>query len=71
MPFTVKCIGTFKGHKGTVWSMAVYADRLYSGSGDGTIKLWDIADLRRGCLKTVHAHKDCVSQRQQTRSLKK
>ena len=34
---------------------------LYSGSSDGSIKVWDIINFRRGCLKTVIAHKDCVS----------
>lgn len=60
MPFTVKCIGTFKGHKGTIWSMVTYHNNMYSGSSDGSIKVWDISDLRKGCLKTVAAHKDCT-----------
>ncbi len=51
---------SFRGHKGTIRSLVSHADRLYSTGGDGTIKVWDIADFRRGCLKTVHAHKDCV-----------
>ncbi len=34
---------------------------MYSGSSDGSIKVWDVSDLRKGCLKTVVAHKDCVS----------
>ena len=38
-----------------------HRERLYSGSGDGSIKVWDMADLRKGCLKTVAAHRDCVS----------
>lgn len=60
MPFTLKCIGTFRGHKGTIWSLAIYGDRLFSSSSDGTVKVWDVADLRRGCLKTVVAHKEAT-----------
>jgi E3 ubiquitin-protein ligase TRAF7 len=60
MPFTVKCIGTFRGHKGTIWSLLAHANWLFSSSSDGTIKVWDIADLRNGCVKTVSAHKDCA-----------
>jgi E3 ubiquitin-protein ligase TRAF7 len=60
MPFTVKCVGTFRGHKGTIWSLVTYGDKLFSSSSDGTIKVWDIADLRRGCLKTIPAHKEAA-----------
>ena len=52
---------SFRGHKATIWCQAAYGARLYSGSSDGTVKIWDIADLRRGCLKTVPAHKEAVS----------
>ena len=78
MPFTLKCIGTFRylltvlhcfsllclftrGHKATIWCQAAFGAHLYSGSSDGTVKVWDIADLRRGCLKTIPAHKEAVS----------
>jgi E3 ubiquitin-protein ligase TRAF7 len=60
MPFTVKCIGTFKGHKGTIWSLLAHSNWLFSSSSDGTIKVWDTADLRKGCVRTVTAHKDCA-----------
>ena len=50
----------YRGHKGTIWSLVTYGDRLFSSSSDGTIKVWDIADLRRGCLKTIPAHKEAV-----------
>ena len=36
-----KCRGTFVGHNNPVWSLLVHGDRLYSGSGDSTIKVWD------------------------------
>jgi WD40 repeat protein len=50
-----------RGHKGTIWSVVASGGHLYSGSSDGSIKMWDILDLRKGCLRTVSAHKDCVS----------
>ena len=50
-----------RGHKGTIWSLLVHGNWLFSSSSDSTIKVWDIADLRKGCIKTVTAHKDCVS----------
>lgn len=50
-----------RGHQGTIWSLAASSGHLYSGSSDGSIKMWDIQDLRRGCLRTVSAHKDGVS----------
>ncbi len=50
-----------RGHKGTIWSMVTHRNLMYSGSSDGTIKVWATSDLRKGCLKTVAAHKDCVS----------
>eukprot|EP00731_Ephydatia_muelleri_P028328 Em0019g1201a len=41
--------------------MVIAKSRLYSSSSsDGSIKEWDIEDLRRGCLKTVSAHKECA-----------
>ena len=49
-----------RGHKATIWCQAASGSRLYSGSSDGTVKVWDIVDLRRGCLKTVPAHKEAV-----------
>lgn len=80
MPFTLKCIGTFRsvkqtflpdlssipclsicrGHKGTIWSLAIHDDKLISSSSDGTLKVWHAADLRKGCLKTIQAHNEAV-----------
>lgn len=50
-----------RGHKGTIWSMVASCGRLYSGCSDGSIKMWDIADVRR-CMKSIAvAHSDHVS----------
>ena len=34
---------------------------MYSSCSDGSIKMWDVADMRRGCMKTIVAHSDYVS----------
>ena len=48
------------GHKGTIWSLVIHGDKLISSSSDGTLKVWDAADLRKGCLKTVPGHNEAV-----------
>jgi WD40 repeat protein len=41
------CKGTFTGHSGPVWGLAVTDDGLLvSGSSDTTIKIWDVANLK-------------------------
>lgn len=52
---TVKCIGTFVGHGGSVSSVRSYSDYFISGSMDGTIKFWD-ATTKFDCVKTLNAH---------------
>lgn len=43
-----KAVARFKGHRGSVWSLAFSADgkRLASGGSDGTVLLWDISALQ-------------------------
>ncbi|KAL2477764.1 Zinc finger CCCH domain-containing protein 63 [Forsythia ovata] len=43
-----------KGHSGAVCSLVVGANRLYSGSSDSTIRLWDLETLQ--CMQTLHGH---------------
>ena len=54
-----KCRGTFVGHKKPVWSLLVYGDKLYSGSGDMTIKVWDCVVTFKN-LKTLTGHEDQI-----------
>lgn len=48
---SMKCLGTFKGHKRGVWSVKFSnVDRcVATGSGDRTVKLWSLEDFT--CLK--------------------
>ena len=52
---------TFSGHAGSVGSVAFSPDgqALASGSGDGTVKLWDVTSRREVC--TLSGHRDWVS----------
>lgn len=50
-----KCRGTFVGHKSAIWALLVHGDKLYSGSGDNTIKVWDCVVTFRN-LKTLTGH---------------
>ena len=36
---------TFKGHTGSVNSLRVIDKRLFTGSYDGTLRIWDVSDL--------------------------
>jgi len=51
--FKVK--GTFVGHQGQVWCLAVAGDILFSGAGDAEIKCWDTA-ANYCCQKTLQGH---------------
>lgn len=47
--------GTFTGHKGPVWGLAVTNDGfLVSGSSDTTIKIWDVGNLKTKQTLTGH-----------------
>lgn len=46
---------TMKGHNGAVCSLLVGANnKLYSGSCDNTIRVWDLQTLQ--CIQTLHGH---------------
>ncbi|KAM0789231.1 hypothetical protein ACM66B_000074 [Microbotryomycetes sp. NB124-2] len=53
-------LGTFKGHKRGVWTVKFSpTDQcLATGSGDRTIKLWNLTDFT--CIKTFEGHSNSV-----------
>ena len=42
------------GHSDAVRALAVANDRLFSGSYDGTVKVWDVKTME--CLQTLAGH---------------
>ncbi|KAJ2506971.1 hypothetical protein IWW47_001326 [Coemansia sp. RSA 2052] len=53
---SAECLATLRGHTSRIWDICV--DRagamLFSASGDGTVKMWDIRDLHKPqCLHTI------------------
>ncbi|XP_065057671.1 E3 ubiquitin-protein ligase TRAF7-like [Rhopilema esculentum] len=59
MPFTFACIGTFRGHTGTIWALASRGNLLFSAGADLMIKVWDIHDIKnsKGCIQTMIGHR--------------
>lgn len=50
---------TLKGHSSAVISLVVGRHRLYSGSEDETIRVWDVNTLQ--CLQTINGHNNFVT----------
>ncbi|KAM7534202.1 hypothetical protein Aperf_G00000104962 [Anoplocephala perfoliata] len=50
-------LGSFNGHNGVIWSLDVdwTSSKLTSGSGDSTLKLWDISNGKEITSITQHA----------------
>ena len=56
-----KCKGTFVGHQGPVWALAVYGDLLFTGSSDETIKVWETRSSSGfKCKRTLSKHQGIV-----------
>ncbi|XP_007048519.2 PREDICTED: zinc finger CCCH domain-containing protein 63 isoform X1 [Theobroma cacao] len=51
-------IASMEGHSGAVLCLAVRDKKLYSGSVDHTIRVWDTDTLQ--CIKTLNGHEDAV-----------
>ncbi|XP_021893583.1 zinc finger CCCH domain-containing protein 48-like [Carica papaya] len=54
-----RLIGTLKGHTTPVTCLTVGGGKLYSGSMDGTVRVWDTESFV--CINTVEAHSDCIT----------
>lgn len=56
---TGECVGTLKGHNGSVFALGMLSDgRLCSGGGDNMIKIWDLATYK--CIQTLQGHGNYV-----------
>ena len=51
---TCKCLDRLEGHTGGVWCLTLYGNKLFSGSNDRTIRVWD-ADTHKH-LATLEGH---------------
>lgn len=51
-------ISPLKGHIGAVVSLIYGANRLYSGSMDNTIRVWDLETMQ--CIHTLAKHSEVV-----------
>lgn len=57
-PREVRSYGTFTGHTGPVWALAIGDGLLMSGSSDSTIKVWDLTTSK--CKRTLSGHEGIV-----------
>ncbi|XP_042426084.1 zinc finger CCCH domain-containing protein 17-like [Zingiber officinale] len=55
---TVQPMASLDGHLLPVMSLLVHEDKLYSGSMDHTIKVWDLTSLQ--CIQTINGHTSSV-----------
>ena len=45
-----------------VWCMSTRNKKLYTAGADSMIKVWDLENLSRGCIKTIQGHSGEVSE---------
>jgi len=55
---TMQCTSTLLGHQSRICCLAVSGRKLFSGSGDDCIKVWDMDTL--ACKDTLYGHRDYV-----------
>ena len=51
----------YRGHKDVVWSLAAKRYKVFSSGSDGMIKVWDMENLAKGCIRTMEGHTGTVS----------
>eukprot|EP00727_Mastigamoeba_balamuthi_P005283 m51a1_g14753 hypothetical protein (576) ;mRNA; f:325494-327461 len=57
----LNCRGTFSGHMGPVWALAIAGTSLISASSDATVKVWDLRDMKTvKCKATMRGHEGIV-----------
>ena len=52
--FQGKRVAKLVGHTGDIWSIAVEGDKLVSGSGDQTIRMWNLSDIDADSDQTLY-----------------
>ncbi len=52
-------VKVLEAHTNSVWSVVIKDNLIISGSGDNTIKIWDIDSGE--CIKTLKGHRDRVN----------
>ena len=54
-------IHLYRGHNDVVWSLTADRYKVFSSGSDSTIKIWDMENLAKGCIRTLEGHTGTVS----------
>jgi E3 ubiquitin-protein ligase TRAF7 len=46
----------YRGHNDVVWSLTADRYKVFSSGSDSTIKIWDMENLAKGCIRTLEGH---------------
>ena len=53
---------SFRGHRGSIWSLISRGHRLFSAGGDQVIKVWNMENVRLAkCTEVLEGHSNDVS----------
>ena len=53
---------SFRGHRGSIWSLVSRGHRLFSAGGDQVIKVWNMENVRLAkCTEVLEGHSNDVS----------
>lgn len=58
---TLTLVRTLTGHTDAVRALAVAGDRLFSGSYDSTVRVWDISSMQCLQVRAIEGEGVCVS----------